>query len=360
MKIYSNEYTRLKKYITKLKGDSKLFLLGINYSFQLKNTLNAFSESGIQIDGIVDDYYTNSEYETYKVIKMNELPQDAFVISMVTGTYLFTVLDKLSDLGINKTLSYWDLYLLDNIKFPTTKFHENNLKDINDNAELYFDLCDRLADEKSKIIFESVVNFRNTFDIDFLCSLNIGESNKQYYEDFIIEKDFDVFVDCGGFDGDTTKDFIKYNENYEKVYYFEPSPINMAKSKENLKAYKNVNYYQKGTYSHNATFNFSGNDGSSAAISETGENSIEVVPLDGLIEGENIFIKMDIEGAEIDTILGAKELIKNKKPALAICVYHEQNHFWKVPELISEIRNDYKIYLRHYSEGDLETVMYFI
>ena len=45
---------------------------------------------------------------------------------------------------------------------------------------------------------------------------------------------------------------------------------------------------------------------------------------------------------------------------MAICIYHNQEHFWKVPELVLRLNPEYKIYIRHYTEGLRETVMYFV
>ncbi len=69
---------------------------------------------------------------------------------------------------------------------------------------------------------------------------------------------------------------------------------------------------------------------------------------------------MDIEGYEQKAIEGAKKIIRTYHPRLAISVYHQKNDFWKIPELILNIRTDYDIYLRHYTEGISETIMFFI
>ena len=67
---------------------------------------------------------------------------------------------------------------------------------------------------------------------------------------------------------------------------------------------------------------------------------------------------MDIEGAEYQAILGAKKIIDKYKPKLAICVYHKPEDIWELPWLIHKINQEYKFYLRHYSFGDVETVLY--
>jgi hypothetical protein len=85
-----------------------------------------------------------------------------------------------------------------------------------------------------------------------------------------------------------------------------------------------------------------------------------VTTIDAKISGPVSFIKMDLEGWEMNAIAGAKQCISNNHPKLAIAVYHNAADFWKIPELILSMRSDYDLYLRHYTEGWSETVMYFI
>ena len=336
---------------------SKLYLLGINYQYQINNTLRALQNKNIKIEGIIDDYYMNEYYEGYKVFKMKDIPKEAFVISMVTANHMWTVIKNLKLHGIDNILTYWDLCLVDNINLPLPYHCENNVNDIKNNKEEYVKLYEYLEDVKSKEILTRLIDFRYNFNIEPMEYFVENISSKQYFDEIITELNFEVFVDCGGFDGMTTIDFINSNPNYKKVYYFEPSPLNMDVSRGNLKSYANIVYLEKGTYSENKQIRFDVNQGSSASISDSGEDIVNVVKLDDVIEGNSIFIKMDIEGAEYDSLLGAEKLIKEKKPVLAICVYHDQSHFWKIPKLVKGMREDYKVYLRHYSEGNLETVM---
>jgi hypothetical protein len=45
---------------------------------------------------------------------------------------------------------------------------------------------------------------------------------------------------------------------------------------------------------------------------------------------------------------------------MAICVYHNPGDIWKIPQQVFRIRSDYKLFLRHYTEGVVETVMFFM
>ena len=69
---------------------------------------------------------------------------------------------------------------------------------------------------------------------------------------------------------------------------------------------------------------------------------------------------MDLEGWELKALAGAQRHIRENHPCLAIAVYHHPAHFWQVFEQIWDVRTDYDVFLRHYTEGRSETIMYFI
>lgn len=95
--------------------------------------------------------------------------------------------------------------------------------------------------------------------------------------------------------------------------------------------------------------------GSGTMISRVGEGDMEVdcVPLDELLAEESpTWIKMDIEGSEMDALAGARKIIGRDSPVLAICVYHKQDDVRRVPLLMSQMFDEYRFFLRpHEVEG---------
>lgn len=73
------------------------------------------------------------------------------------------------------------------------------------------------------------------------------------------------------------------------------------------------------------------------------------------------FIKMDIEGAEYQALVGARHTIEIYKPTLMISVYHRKDDFIRIPLLIKSLNPNYKIYFRHYRKmSEQETICYAI
>ena len=69
---------------------------------------------------------------------------------------------------------------------------------------------------------------------------------------------------------------------------------------------------------------------------------------------------MDIEGGELSALSGAHQTILDHHPRLAIAVYHGADQLWQIHSAVLSIREDYDIYIRHYTESIYETVMFFI
>lgn len=72
------------------------------------------------------------------------------------------------------------------------------------------------------------------------------------------------------------------------------------------------------------------------------------------------YLKMDVEGAELDILKGGIEAIKACRPMIAVTIYHEAEHFWDFPiYLIDELEN-YRFYVRQYGYSRFETLLYAI
>ena len=169
-----------------------------------------------------------------------------------------------------------------------------------------------------------------------------------------------VFVDAGGFDGDTTVGFCRRNPDYQKVLLFEPSAVNLQKARERLKDFHSITYIEKGLSDQAGILAFNPDAGSASAVSGAGSCKIAVTTLDEEVQSPVTFVKMDLEGWELKALTGAERHIRNDYPHLAIAAYHHPAHFWQIFEQVGAVRRDYKVYLRHYTEGWSESVLFFV
>ena len=93
-------------------------------------------------------------------------------------------------------------------------------------------------------------------------------------------------------------------------------------------------------------------------LNEDGNTTVKTVKLDDFIQEQVSLIKLDVEGSEYATLNGAKRIIKEDKPFLAISIYHRHDDLYRLPLLIHEMVPEYKFYLRHHSTSYKETVLY--
>jgi len=232
---------------------------------------------------------------------------------------------------------------------------------INNFAE-YFKLYGLLEDDLSRKTLVNRLNYLITYDKSYIKEI-ISPSKNQYFEPEIYNiSSKDYFVDCGAFDGDTLDQLMSNLDNKLAGYYgFEPDDANYIKLSKKAASFDNITIIKKGVYKNDAVLKFNGTNTSSSQISDDGNIKIEVTALDNALKDKKVsFIKMDIEGAEYDALSGAKNIIVNQKPTLAISVYHKFDDIYKLPFLIESFGVKYKYYLRHYAMCSAETVLYAI
>jgi FkbM family methyltransferase len=195
----------------------------------------------------------------------------------------------------------------------------------------------------------------------------------QYFDyPFLQKKENETYIDAGCCDGTTIVDYVEFCEgSYKKIIGFEADKNNYNKTVKLLKNRKirNAVILQKGTWSKSGVLNFTGTGNETAKISSVSADSfgggggIEVCRLDDELatEAGNLFLKMDIEGSEIEALKGMESTIKNKKPRIAISVYHKPEDIIDIPFFLQKMVPEYKFYLRHDCLVNLtETVLYAI
>jgi hypothetical protein len=90
--------------------------------------------------------------------------------------------------------------------------------------------------------------------------------------------------------------------------------------------------------------------------------AISTTTIDRLVADHTIprvdFIKMDIEGSELEALQGAQQTLREFAPRLAISLYHRPEDFVSIPLWLDSLGCGYRFYLDHYSIHHEETVLY--
>lgn len=311
------------------------------------------------VQGFIDDFTPETVYLERPVMRMAGLPRDCIVVSCVVAGHSLTALDRLRSAGVRDVIDYFTLSRLAPDTFGLPDFCSGNRQDIRENVTQYEWVYDRLADDVSKQHFAKVVRFRLGMDLEDMRGFTPA-LDRQYFEDFLPLNEAEVFVDGGGYDGQTTLRFATWNKAYRRIYYVEPIPAMMEVSRRNLGDLRDVCFIRKGLFSRNDRLRFDADEGQASSLSATGQTEIEVARLDDEVQERITLVKLDIEGAEYDALAGAAGHIRRETPTMAICIYHDQRDFWRIPLRVLGINDHYSLHVRHYSEGIHETVMFFV
>lgn len=181
----------------------------------------------------------------------------------------------------------------------------------------------------------------------------------------------DVVIDGGGCWGDSALYFAHLAGVSGQVYTFEFLPENLSVMKKNLELNRDLE--KRITVIEQPLWSTEGKemvficDGPATRMcnEKSGAlNSLKVqtTTLDGLYSSgvlEKVdFIKFDIEGAELEALKGAENVIKRFRPLMALCVYHCPEHFTQLARFVDELHPDYYFSLDHMSNSPWETVLY--
>jgi len=326
----------------------KKYILGIN-----KFTKSVLKN--IKVDGVIDDFTRVQSSRKKDILKIEDIPKKSIILWTSFGSPL-EVKNRLDDMGF-LNFSYLAFFKYSKLKLAIPPFIIDFKNDFINNKSKYERIYNLLEDKKSKEIFEKIINFKISFDYNFMKGFTNNFDN-QYFDKKIVPNIKNiVFLDGGGYVGDTTPNIIKNYPDFKKIYLIEPNELHINIAKRDFGNIKNIEFTNCGLGSKKS-------ENKTQQIEQNNCNhnfqAINIDTIDNILKEKVDFIKLDIEGAEQDAIDGAKNSIKKYKPILAICIYHKAEDWYKIPQKVLEINKNYKIYIRHYMEGIYETVMYFI
>jgi FkbM family methyltransferase len=326
----------------------KKYILGIN-------ALTKSVLKHIKVDGIIDDFTRVQSSRKKDILNIKDVPKDSIILCTAQGSPL-EVQNSLNDMGYTN-FSYLSFFRYSNLPLKATDFILDFKDDFINNIDKYKSTYNLLKDKKSKNIFTKILNFKQTFDLSFMDGFT-NNFDEQYFDKELIPAINDiVFIDGGAYVGDTLPNIMKFFPTFKKIYAIEPNTLHINIAKRDFLNIKNIEFINCGLGKEKVDLK---DNNKTQNNCNHNYQALNINTIDNLIDEKFDFLKLDIEGAEVDTIIGSKNSIKKYHPILAICIYHKASHWYEVPQEVLKIRDDYDIYIRHYMEGIYETVMYFI
>jgi FkbM family methyltransferase len=178
----------------------------------------------------------------------------------------------------------------------------------------------------------------------------------------------DVAIDGGGCWGDTALYLAQQVGPRGRVHCFEFSPDNLPTLESNLAM--NPSLRERIRVERHALWSTSGEQlsfnpagpGTRVGGGAAGSYQVSTLTIDDLAAREKLsrvdFIKMDIEGAELDALRGAEQTIRRHRPKLAVTLYHRLQDFATIPRFLANLGLRYRFFLDHFSINQEETVLF--
>jgi FkbM family methyltransferase len=191
------------------------------------------------------------------------------------------------------------------------------------------------------------------------------ENNRHKYfnEDIILPRlgSQEVFIDAGCFDFSDSELLLKYAPGVKKIYAFEPDPDYFERIKKSALKFDSdkIVLGNFAWWSEETFLEF----GSGDSPPDCSVKIIETRTIDGVVQNdENVtYIKMELEGAELESLKGGEETVRRCKPNMAISVYHNHDDYLDLTEYVLSLNPDYKLFFRQsYPYFILESTAYFV
>jgi len=335
-------------------------LENIPYEIGLEKTLVEISE---KINNIVEN--ENEKYQSIKVTKFHQL------------NIVLNFLEKMTSLRILRKHKYYE-YLKHYLSPRERQICMGTLIDFLQNKEDWNWVYQHLSDTDSrntlynilKIRLNASILGRESFEI-FHIGSKLSESErliqKYRYKNLVKIEKGDNVIDAGAYVGKDSINFAHMNELKGKVFALEPQKKPFKILVTNI-VNKNLNEVitplKLGVWSETTKKKLQGNGPSASIICSPNHGfnhyeNIECITIDEYFKNVPLdFIKMDVEGAELEALKGTRNTIKNYKPKLAICVYHRIRDIVDIPRYLKSIRPDYKIFIQQIHPGIKETILF--
>lgn len=305
--------------------------------------IKVLEENKISFEGVFssDGFKKNKTFHGFEISSFEELQQKfgEMIVLLCFGSSRPEVLEN-----VRKIAEKQEIYAPEVPVIGKGLFTEEY---VNENLNAFETVYNRLADEVSKKTFENTVKFKLSGKIDYLfdCEVPIDEP----YESFLKFNKNESFLDLGAYNGDTVTDFTYRVEAYQRIIAVEPDKKTFKKLLLNTQHLTDLECKNVcvSNICGTGAFGMRGgrNSGTENATVET-----EFMTVDGILKGDKIsYIKMDIEGEEMRAIEGAQKTISLYKPKMLISCYHRTEDLITLPQAVLDIREDYKIYMRHFA-----------
>jgi FkbM family methyltransferase len=218
-------------------------------------------------------------------------------------------------------------------------------------------LAGLLADERSRQVLDAILRYRASGDLAHCPEPSLADE----YTPLDIPRYAGPLklIDCGAFTGVAIHKFLKAGYDVESFVAFEPDPANFDKLAGRDFPVRRRLCLPLGTWSKTTQFKFASDSTMGSCLSDEGNVTVQCVAVDDVVAGEEVnLVKLDVEGAEIETLRGMERLIRDQRPNLLLSVYHTPGHLYEIADLVHGWNLDYRFHMRVHEFNTFGIVLY--
>ncbi len=295
---------------------------------------------------VSDAFYRGQEFHGYTCLRYTDICQKYEDCIVLIGFAIFRE-DMMHT--IKEIAKRYEVLAPEVPVFGYDNFTLNHLMTYQEEIQQVYE---SLADEQSCKVFSSVLHYRLTGQLSYL--FECETPREEVFTNLIRLGHSDTYVDLGAYRGDTIEEFLQLTNNqFQSIYALEPDNKNYQKLLEYLDGLpgnmkERIYTYPLASWSEQTILPFDGGGGRNSSVN-TGKREVQTTEVDSILQGvKATYIKMDVEGAETETLAGLKQTLAVFKPTLAVSAYHRTTDLFLLPLQILTLQPQYQLYLRHH------------
>ncbi len=290
-------------------------------------------------DGFVRGHFFHGKrVKSFSEIKSD---YDDFVIVLSFASNRDDVIDMLAEID-----SSYDMYVPD---MPIAGDEYFDMDFYNTNYNEILKAYNSLDDEKSKNAFAAIVNYKLSGRMNYI--MDAYQDKEELYGE-LLKKKIECIIDVGAYNGDTLKEAAEYFPDLKLAYAIEPDARNYKKLSKFAEAVGDisVNVINAAAWSDDGVGEFMSGGNRNSSISSTSsykhrDEEIRLISVDSLGAAPD-YIKYDVEGAELEALIGSDFTIKRTHPVILVSLYHRSRDLFSLVNYLKEKYPFYKMYLR--------------
>ena len=292
-----------------------------------------------------DGFVRGHHFHGKRVKSFSEIKADHedFVIILSFASNKCDVIEMIKEMS-----EKYEMYIPDMPIANTEEYFDKDFYNAHYNEIL--ESRDALCDEHSKLLFDAIVSYKISAKPEYLFKFT---STKDEVYSVLPCEGIEGYVDVGAYRGDTLGEALYYFKNMKNAVAIEPDPKTFKKLSSFVETIKNVkiSVHNAASWSFDGEGSFSESGNRNSTVNATAsfehkEKVVHFVRLDSIVEGKADFIKYDVEGAEMEALLGSAGLIRKYHPSLLVSLYHRSCDLFSIINYLKNEYTGYRYYVR--------------